>query len=49
MELCKQEELQKMYPEFWSEISEFHTLRHEFVYKICPTETPKRLKGEICA
>jgi putative two-component system hydrogenase maturation factor HypX/HoxX len=33
-----------MHPEFWDEKSIFHTLRYEFVYKICPRETPKRLK-----
>jgi len=33
-----------MYPEFWEEDSDFHKLRYEFVYKICQTKTPKRLK-----
>ena len=46
IERCKQAELKKMYPEFWDESSEFHKLRHEFVYKVCPTQTPKRLQGE---
>ena len=46
MEKCKREELEKMYPEFWEESSVFHTLRGEFVYKLCPQETPKRLRGE---
>ncbi len=49
MEFCKQEELKKMHPEFWDEKSVFHTLRHEFVYKVCPTHTPKRLQGEYYA
>lgn len=45
MESCKKAELKKMYPEFWDDDSEFHQLRHEFVYKICPTKTPQRLQG----
>ncbi len=49
MERCKQAELKKMYREFWDESSEFHKFRHEFVYKVCPTETAKRLQGESCA
>ena len=49
MEQCKHNELDKMYPDFWQESSSFHTLRHEFVYKICPTKTPKRLKGKYHA
>ena len=44
IEQCKEEELKTMHPEFWDEDSPFHTLRHQFVYKICPTETPQRLK-----
>ncbi len=40
---CVERELALMYPQFWNEKSFFHTLRHNFVYKICPTETPKRL------
>jgi putative two-component system hydrogenase maturation factor HypX/HoxX len=40
---CKQQELATMHPEFWDEDSIFHTLRYEFVYKICPTQPPKRL------
>ena len=38
-----QKELQRMYPQFWDENSPFHRLRHDFVHKICPTRTPKRL------
>lgn len=40
---CKQEELKVMYPEFYKEESVFHTLRREFVYKVCPIKTPQRL------
>jgi len=38
------EELDIMYPEFWDEKSSFHSLRKAFVYKQCPTCTPKRLQ-----
>ena len=44
IESLKQQELKIMYPEFWDRDSIFHKLRREFVYKICPTKTPKRLK-----
>ncbi len=40
---CVEKELEKMYPEFWDEKSLFHKLRHDFVYKVCPLQTPKRL------
>ena len=40
---CKEEELKVMHPEFWSKESEFHKLRNEFVYKVCPIKTPQRL------
>ena len=40
---CKEKELKVMYPEFWNETSEFHKLRNEFVYKVCPIKTPQRL------
>ena len=46
IEQCKEEELKVMYPEFWDETSLFHKLRHDFVYKVCPLETPKRLKDK---
>ncbi len=46
MQKCKYDELNKMHPEFWEKSSSFHTLRHEFVYKLCPVETPQRLKRE---
>jgi putative two-component system hydrogenase maturation factor HypX/HoxX len=42
---CKENELRVMHPEFWDEDSEFHTLRHEFVYKVCPIKTPERLRN----
>ncbi len=40
---CVEEELERMYPEFWDENSSFHKLRREFVYKICPARTPERI------
>jgi len=46
IEQCKENELKVMYPEFWDEASPFHKLRHDFVYKVCPLETPKRLKDK---
>jgi len=46
IESKREAEIAVMYPEFWDEASEFHRLRYEFVYKICPRETPKRLKRE---
>jgi putative two-component system protein, hydrogenase maturation factor HypX/HoxX len=42
---CKEQELKVMHPEFWDAESEFHILRHEFVYKVCPIKTPNRLKS----
>ncbi len=44
IEACKEREIEVMYPEFWEEISSFHELRREFVWKLCPQETPQRLK-----
>ena len=44
IEQHKEEELKVMHPEFWDENSPFHALRRDFVYKVCPTQTPKRLK-----
>jgi len=44
IESLKERELEIMYPEFWDKQSSFHHLRQEFVYKVCPKETPKRLK-----
>ena len=44
IEAFKEEELAVMHPEFWDRESTFHILRREFVYKMCPRETPQRLK-----
>ncbi|PTB83752.1 hydrogenase [Sulfurovum lithotrophicum] len=44
IEALKEKELEVMHPEFWDEKSDFHSLRQEFVYKVCPRETPKRLQ-----
>ena len=44
IEALKEAEIEVMYPEFWEENSDFHTLRREFVWKVCPCETPLRLK-----
>ncbi|PLY07544.1 MAG: hydrogenase [Arcobacter sp.] len=41
---CKENELKKMYPEFWNKGSSFHKLRREFVYKIKNEVIIKRLK-----
>jgi len=49
MEECKEKELSIMYDEFWLSSSSFHTLRKNFVNKIKPTNTPKRLKGKTDA
>ena len=46
IEECKKNELKTMYPEFWEKDSIFHKLRYEFVYKICPIQTPNRLKAK---
>ena len=45
IEALKEKEIKIMYPEFWNTNSPFHKLRYEFVYKLCPTKTPKRLKN----
>ena len=44
IEAFKEAEIEIMYPEFWEDDSAFHSLRREFVWKICPIETPLRLK-----
>jgi len=44
IEALKEAEIEVMYPEFWDENSSFHTLRKEFVWKVCPVRTPRRLK-----
>jgi len=48
MEALKEKELEVMHPEFWDKKSEFHRLRQEFVYKVCPRVTPERLKSVGC-
>jgi putative two-component system hydrogenase maturation factor HypX/HoxX len=40
----KVKELEVIHPQFWERSSDFHKLRREFVYKLCPVETPPRLK-----
>jgi putative two-component system hydrogenase maturation factor HypX/HoxX len=47
IEALKEKELEVMHPEFWDDASSFHKLREEFVYKLCPRETPERLKKVI--
>lgn len=44
MEEKKEKELAIMYDEFWQKDSEFHSLRYNFVNKVKPKNTPKRLK-----
>ncbi len=44
IEAKREAEIAVMHPEFWDEGSSFHQLRYEFVYKICPRETPERLR-----
>ncbi len=44
MEAAKRKELEIMHPQFWDPKSPFHTLRSEFVYKLCPAKTPERFK-----
>jgi len=41
---CRDNELKIMYDEFWLQNSIFHKLRYDFVYKVCPINTDKRLK-----
>ena len=43
--LCKENELKIMHPEFWDKNSTFHKLRYDFVHKICSKYTPKRLQN----
>lgn len=42
-------ELEQMYPSFYDSKSDFNCLRKEFVYKLCPIQTPNYLKGDFCA
>ncbi|CAA6805232.1 MAG: Hydrogenase [uncultured Sulfurovum sp.] len=44
IEAYKEAEIEVMYPEFWEEDSVFHKLRKEFVWKVCASKTPERLK-----
>ncbi|MGB0990692.1 MAG: hypothetical protein ACPGUI_07690, partial [Halarcobacter sp.] len=44
IEKLKEEELKRMYPEFWDEKSSFHNLRKEFIYKKEHEDSLKRLK-----
>jgi putative two-component system hydrogenase maturation factor HypX/HoxX len=44
IEAYKESELAIMHSEFWDSNSDFHKLRYEFVYKVCPRVTPKRFK-----
>ncbi len=44
IEVKREAEIAVMHPEFWDKESTFHQLRYDFVYKICPMQTPKRLK-----
>ncbi|RUM63315.1 MAG: hydrogenase [Sulfurimonas sp.] len=46
IEDLKEKELAVMHPEFWRKESDFHHLRYDFVYKVCPAQTPSRLKLE---
>jgi len=43
MQQYRDEELEHMYKSFYDKDSEFNKLRCEFVYKVTPTKTPKRL------
>ncbi|HZF70902.1 hydrogenase maturation protein [Sulfuricurvum sp.] len=42
----REKELEEMYPSFYDPNSDFNRLRKAFVYKLCPIETPRYLKGE---
>ena len=43
IDACKEAELKRMHPEFWAPDSDFHRLRHDFVYKVCPARAPERI------
>lgn len=45
----REAELEQMYPSFYDPISEFNRLRKDFVYKLCPIQTPNYLKGDFYA
>lgn len=43
---CHREtELEAMYPSFYDPFSDFNRLRKDFIYKLCPIQTPNYLKG----
>lgn len=42
-------ELEQMHPSFYDLKSDFNRLRKDFVYKLCPIQTPNYLKGDFCA
>lgn len=41
----RESELKAMYPSFYDLSSEFNRMRKNFVYKLCPIQTPNYLKG----
>lgn len=41
----REAELEQMYPSFYDPLSDFNRLRKDFVYKLCPIQTPNYLKG----
>lgn len=41
----REKELEQMYPSFYDPSSDFNRLRKEFVYKLCPIQTPSYIKG----
>lgn len=41
----REAELEAMYPSFYDPLSDFNRLRKDFVYKLCPIQTPNYLKG----
>jgi putative two-component system hydrogenase maturation factor HypX/HoxX len=43
IERRKEEELERMHPEFWDPQSPFHRLRREVVDKVCPERAPGRI------
>lgn len=45
----REAELEQMYPSFYDTASDFNRLRKDFVYKLCPIQTPNYLKGDFYA
>jgi len=41
----REAELEQMYPSFYDPASKFNRRRKDFVYKLCPIQTPSYLKG----